>query len=91
MVKDVKKEQSNKEFHCCEGFVAYQNDKGVWLYKATDTQLLKQDKKTLKKKYHDLPRFKVIPQYEEQFKKQFNSYVAEIAKDLTRKLKQLIK
>lgn len=80
------------DFEVCDGkFIASRDKKGLWIYKAVDSKLLKQDKKTLKKKYHDLPRFKVIPQYEEQFKKQFNSYVAEIAKDLTRKLKQLIK
>lgn len=80
------------EFEVCDGkFIAARDKKGLWLYKAVDSKLLKQDKKTLKKKYHDLPRFKVVLQYEEQFKNQFNSYVAEMAKDLTRKLKQLIK
>lgn len=70
-----------------EKFIAEKNDKGIWIYKANE--ILKQDKKVLKKKYHDLPRYKIVVQYENEFKKETDNFLIELTKDLVKKLKQI--
>lgn len=68
-----------------DSIIASQNDKGVWLYKANTLGPFKQNG-NLKKEYKDLPRFKVIVEYEDQEVKDFEVSITEAVKDISIKL-----
>lgn len=58
---------------------AKQDEKtGLWKYTVDNEAFFKslqQKKKVLKPKYHDLPRFKCITQYEDRFKNDYKQIV----------------
>jgi hypothetical protein len=70
-----------------------QDEGGNWLYTPQDT-ILKADVKrkdgTLKAKYKDLPRYKLIPIYEDYFVKEFNKTLSDLNKDVFKFLKDNI-
>lgn len=71
---------------------AKQDEKtGLWKY-TVDNEVffksLQQKKKVLKPKYHDLPRFKCIVEYETRFKNDYNQIVlGESVKQVAQLLK----
>lgn len=62
--------------------------KGLFIYKSNQDQVFKKDSTILKKKYHDLPRFKVILQYEENAKSNVDIFLKETTLDLIKQLKK---
>ena len=79
----------NIQCGCNNAFTASLDDKGNLIYKADESKLFKQDKKTLKKKYHDLPRFAIIVEMEDAYKKNIDTHLINMAKQVATKLKQL--
>lgn len=51
-------------------FVYYQNEKGEWLYKAANSNVLKKNG-ALKKQYKDLPRYDVVYEWEKEMKVEY--------------------
>lgn len=72
-------------------FIAEQNDKGIWIFKADESVLFKQDTKTLKKKYHDLPRYKIVVEYEKEFKDDTDKFLKDLILAMVKKLKDISK
>jgi len=70
-------------------FAAKLTDKGTWIYKALAPTFFKKDG-ALRKKYHDLPRYKVIPEYEDAAKDEYQLEMAKAVKDITDKLKTFV-
>ena len=62
-----------------------QDGKGDWIYKSNPLAPFKKNG-NLKAVYHDLPRFKVIQQYEDKELKDFETSLAESIKDISIKL-----
>lgn len=92
MAKILQKIDNTDELSVVNGnFIAKKNDKGIYVYKATDAILFKKDKKVLKKKYHDLPRYKAVNQYENSFKNHIDDYLKNMTLDLVKKMKHLVK
>lgn len=65
--------------------VGSQNEKGDWIYKANPNAPFKQNG-TLKKVYHDLPRFSCIAEYEDREVQDYEATLAEAVKDISIKL-----
>lgn len=86
-----KKEQSkDEEQHivCCDGkYTAQKNDSGLYIYKANESELFKQGTKTLKKKYSDLPRFKIINEFEDAAKKEYEINISNTVIEIVKKIK----
>lgn len=81
----------NDKILCCDNkFIASLDDKGLWVYKAIESEIFKKDTKTLKKKYHDLPRYKLVIEMEDAHKKEVESYLSEMIIQVVKKLKNLI-
>lgn len=72
-------------------FIAQRNKAGLWVYKANESVLFKKGTTVLKKKYHDLPRYKIVNQYENAFKKQCNDFLNLMTIGLVKKMKQIVK
>lgn len=70
------------------GFKYNFNEKGDWIYKASEQDLITPFKKNgvLKKQYKDLPRFKVIVNYEKSEVDFFSNLIADAVKDISLKL-----
>lgn len=71
-----------------DSMIASQDEKGNWIYKANESNQLKPFKKngSLKAVYHDLPRFKVIVEYEDQEEKDYSDLLSQAVKDISLKL-----
>ena len=78
------------------GQIFEQNEDGSWIHKEDESSLLlkaetpKKKDGTLKAKYKDLPRYKLIPVYEDHFKNEFDKTLRNITKDVYKYLKQKI-
>jgi len=74
-----------------------QNDDSSWSHLPEESSILLKSESpnkkngNLKAKYRDLPRYKIIPIYEDHFKKEFNSTIVDITKDVFKFLKENIK
>lgn len=62
-----------------------QDEKGNWVYKATNISPFKGNG-NLKKVYHDLPRFKVITQYEKKEQEDYAKSLDTSVRDISLKL-----
>jgi len=71
------------------GQVFEQNEKGEWIYKAEDSKF-KTQKGTLKAQYKDLPRYKLIYNYEDHFRAQFDNTLRQIQKDIKKKMEMFV-
>jgi hypothetical protein len=73
------------------------NEDASWSHVSEESSILlkaespKKKNGNLKAKYKDLPRYKLIPIYEDHFKKEFNSTIVDITKDVFKFLKENIK
>ena len=70
------------------GFLASQDEKGNWIYKADDKQPLKKDG-TLKAEYKDLPRYKVLIESEKKIQDQYSSTLELAVRTISSKVKSL--
>lgn len=68
----------------------WEKEDGAWIYKAEKSEFKKQDG-TLKKKYADMPRYDLIPKYEDHFVKEFNSMLKDTQKELVSEMQKMIK
>lgn len=72
------------------------SEDGSWEHLPNESSLLlkadgpKKKDGTLKAKYKDLPRYKLIPIYEDHFKKEFDKTLKELNKDVFKFLKDSI-
>ena len=73
-----------------------QKEDGSWEYQPEESSLLlkaenpKKKDGTLKAKYKDLPRYKLIVTYEDHFKNEFNKTLSELNKEVYKFLKEKI-
>jgi hypothetical protein len=72
------------------GIIAFQNESGEWIYKANTLGPFKKNG-SLKAQYKDLPRFKVIVDYEDQELKDFEQNLSESIKDISIRLLSFLK
>lgn len=87
-----KKEDKIETFVCSDGNIATRTNGGNWTYKSVlVADLFKKGTKILKKKEHDKPRYKIIVQYEDSYKKQLDNYLYQTTIALVKKMKQLVK
>lgn len=70
-------------------YKAEKDDNGHWIYKANLEKIFT-NKKILKKKYHELPRYKIVVEYENKFKEQYNTNTTTMVKELVKQLKDFI-
>ncbi len=66
-------------------FTYNKDEKGNWLWKAESLKPFKKNG-NLKSAYHDLPRFKVIVEYENREIKDFQNSLEQSVKDISLKL-----
>lgn len=66
------------------------NKAGHFIYKANESAF-KKNSSVLKKKYHDLPRYKVILDHEKEFKDACDSFLFSLTKNIVSFLKKEIK
>ena len=86
-----KKIKEEEHVICCDNqFTASKNDKGIWIYKS-NPGAFKFNAKVLKKKLHDLPRFKVILQYEKAFKNECDDYLKNLTLNIVKAMKRIVK
>lgn len=71
------------------GFVWEADEKGDWIFKAEKSKFKKEDG-TLKKKYADMPRYDLIPKYEQHFVKEFEKELVNTSKELIKEMKKMI-
>ena len=57
------------------------NEKGDWVFKADESKLFNKDK-TLKNQFAELPRYKVIPQYEEEMINEYQDLLSQGIKEM---------
>lgn len=66
-------------------FTATLDEDNQWIYKANTTNIKKKDG-TLKKKYKDLPRIKVIYEIEDKLNKRYKNMLDSSMKEINAKL-----
>jgi hypothetical protein len=71
-------------------FIAIQDNKGNWLYKADQNSALKANG-TLKAKYKDLPRYDVINEWEDSVKNQYSKSLKIGVDEITKLLAEFSK
>lgn len=71
-----------------DSIIASLDDNGLWIYKANSDNKLKPFKKngTLKAQYKDLPRFKIISEYEKKELDDYEKLLQESVRDISIKL-----
>lgn len=73
-----------------------QQEDGSWVYKADKSSILLQHENAKKKdgklkaQYKDLPRYKLIPVYEDHFRKEFNKMLTGTTKEVLKYIKEKI-
>lgn len=75
---------TNEGIQVADFNATFDSEKGEWTYEQKKTK--KKDGR-LKKKYHDMPRFKAILEYEGAMKKEYQSVIVSMVKDTIKYLK----
>lgn len=70
-------------------FKASKDEKGLWVYKHDPEIFFKSNVKNLKIKLTDKPRYKVVLEIENDFKKNTDKFLSNLTIDIVKKLKQL--
>lgn len=86
--------KNEESFLCCNGAqLATKNEKGIWIYKAipVNSDAFKKGTKVLTKAQHDKPRYKIVNEIEDAFKKEVNLYLSEQTLSVIKTMKNLIK
>ena len=67
-------------------FIAIQDDKGDWIYKAQESKALKKDG-TLKAEYKEMPRFKILTEMENEVQDEYSQSLTLAINQVKNKIK----